>query len=38
MLRFLNKVFVGVSDTIHVTSSITVIRADGQREKFSSDE
>lgn len=36
VLRFLNKVFVGVSDTAAVTDhvSITVMRADGTRESF----
>ena len=40
MLSFLNKVFVGVSDTIRVTehASVTVIRADGSREPFSFDD
>jgi hypothetical protein len=34
MLRFLNRVFVGASDTVKVTESatITVIRADGTQE------
>jgi hypothetical protein len=37
MLRFLNEIFVGMSDTVTVTSSLTltVIRADGTRESHS---
>jgi len=38
MLRFLNRVFVGVSDTVSVTATatVTVIRADGTQESISS--
>ena len=37
MLRFLNRVFVGASDTVKITATatLTVIRADGTRESFS---
>jgi hypothetical protein len=38
MLRFLNKVFVGASDTVAVTErlTVTITRADGTQESFSS--
>lgn len=39
MLSFLNEVFVGVSDTMHITESvtITITRADGTQETFTPD-
>ncbi|CAM5390941.1 hypothetical protein [Streptomyces fumanus] len=40
MFRFLNEVFVGVSDTVHVTETvkIAITRADGTQETFTPDE
>lgn len=39
MFRFLKEVFVGVSDTVRVTESvtITITRADGTQETFTPD-
>ncbi|MFF0065880.1 hypothetical protein ACFYRC_30925 [Streptomyces sp. NPDC005279] len=37
MFNFLNEVFVGVSDTVRVTETVTITRADGTQEMYTPD-
>ncbi|MFE9993012.1 hypothetical protein ACFYRK_39900 [Streptomyces sp. NPDC005381] len=38
MFNFLNEVFVGVSDTVRVTETVTITRADGTQEMYTPDD